>query len=474
VKIGDKDNRGRHNDILGLVATFLKTMGGRFCSVVSNPSRALSGTVAGHREDIHCTMGPSTFRIDIAVVNPACPTYLEGPSGSATTAGGASKQREAQKLSMMSNNSPPGSRPGHVAFVVEATGRFGDEAKAFVDHVISSTARDRGSHEAYKAVLARKRLEDGISHVCLFYNAKWMELGRRNSTPETVTPTTAPCPSAADLPLLPPPSFDGQFFTPTAPSSNDSVSDRSPRAQSPSLVSATATSSSVRPPTFKAPDPTWDTYEACELCNHVLCCTDGSSASSGLRVADTFMTGYGFTAGIVYGGEVIPWTELLIEGYGPVVLKEHPTLSALCWVGALTEDNNSGELVAIMEWLLWWAANARNRFGDQAANILVVIATDSDNSIKWITGEFNVPFKYATLVGAIQHELKRFIGHHRFLKVESHTGVVGNERADALAELGRLGLSPTGRFALPPLEPEPAPIVGPRPLFFPFNSPLGR
>ena len=118
-----------------------------------------------------------------------------------------------------------------------------------------------------------------------------------------------------------------------------------------------------------------------------------------------------------------------VEAFGPVVTDPDHIL----FRGAQVGSNNTGELTAILEAVIHaisenWSA--------------VVVHTDSQWSINVLTGKWNAR-RHKTLVNYIKQLLKGFPTKVFFHWVKGHSGVEGNERADKLADEGKISV---GRF----------------------------
>ena len=145
---------------------------------------------------------------------------------------------------------------------------------------------------------------------------------------------------------------------------------------------------------------------------------------------------------------------LVIELYGLVITNKKSSLS----LGASAQTNNSGELTAIGETLLWFTHHRPHPRCPRLA-----ILTDSDYCFKLFTGKSHstsaLVKKCLDLLSLCKESAPGISVH--FMKVASHTGVHWNDRADQLANSGATGRSSNlGRHALqapspytPPIEP---------------------
>ena len=133
------------------------------------------------------------------------------------------------------------------------------------------------------------------------------------------------------------------------------------------------------------------------------------------------------------------WT----EAFGPVVTEsDHPA-----YRGAQVGSNNTGELTAILEAILYaedkqWAA--------------LTVHTDSLWSIKVITGQWR-PQRHKSLINYIRSVIRNIPLKVDMQWIKGHAGHVGNERADKLAEEGKHSLGRYGTTA-PPLHPVQAAV----------------
>ena len=103
-------------------------------------------------------------------------------------------------------------------------------------------------------------------------------------------------------------------------------------------------------------------------------------------------------------------------------------------------SNNTGELTAILEEVIHaisenWSA--------------IVVHTDSQWSINVLTGKWKAR-RRKTLVNYIKQLLKCFPAKVCFHWVKGHSGVEGNERADKLADEGKISLGRFGTNSQPP------------------------
>ena len=131
-----------------------------------------------------------------------------------------------------------------------------------------------------------------------------------------------------------------------------------------------------------------------------------------------------------WGVNIMRDSTTLVELYGPVITNAHSCYS----FGANTHTNNTAELQAIGEALLWCVAHPNQKS--------VHIHTDSTYAIKSITGSYT-PKNNKQCILTIQ-KLYQHVHTARHLQlsyVKAHSNDPGNERADALANKGRKGES---------------------------------
>ena len=134
------------------------------------------------------------------------------------------------------------------------------------------------------------------------------------------------------------------------------------------------------------------------------------------------------------------WT----EAKGPVITTSDHT----AFLGANVGSNNTGELTAIAEAILYALENQYTS---------VVIRTDSQWSINVISGKWR-PKTHHSLINYIRGLVKHPALKTTFHWVKAHAGTEGNEKADKLAKQGRsLAAANGGRdYTAPPLIPEDA------------------
>lgn len=149
---------------------------------------------------------------------------------------------------------------------------------------------------------------------------------------------------------------------------------------------------------------------------------------------------------------------LLAELYGPVVTDPNSKF----FMGATVQTNNTGELTAVGEGILWLILNLPKICSSVPTPLThIVVHSDSDYAIKtcegmW-SGDFNVELysqvrqyivELHACIGSlkIDNSLTR-VPSFSFNKVEAHAGVEGNERADILAKRGQLEVCNIGRYS---------------------------
>ena len=141
---------------------------------------------------------------------------------------------------------------------------------------------------------------------------------------------------------------------------------------------------------------------------------------------------------------------LVTELFGPVITSKKSNL----FLGASAQTNNTGELTAIGETLLWFT---HHRPHPQCPRLAIL--TDSDYCFKLFTGKSHSTsalVKNCLSLLSLCKESAPGISVH-FIKVASHTGVHWNDRADQLANSGATGRSSNlGRHAPPSPYIEPA------------------
>ena len=124
-----------------------------------------------------------------------------------------------------------------------------------------------------------------------------------------------------------------------------------------------------------------------------------------------------------------------MDACGPVITaRDHNA-----YIGASVGSNNTGELSAIVEALL---------FASEHEYTHVQIYTDSQWAINVITGRWRARTN-KILVGSAQRLFRKSGMIIRFHWVRGHQGNEGNERADRLAEEGKLSVAPKGGRTLP-------------------------
>lgn len=181
--------------------------------------------------------------------------------------------------------------------------------------------------------------------------------------------------------------------------------------------------------------------------------TDGSCLGNNNVAAKKCPAGWGFLAVPLsrLSSSSEP-TRVLFEMFGPVVLDARSPY----FIGATVGSNNTGELSAMVEALLWLQA-LEDEYG--AATTVeaagkVIIRGDSTYAMKSISGEFNGA-KNKELIHMARNALRRLQETRtrrgapavQFQHVKGHSDDVFNDRADVLANLGSAGQQcNTGRY----------------------------
>eukprot|EP01036_Dinobryon_divergens_P022700 gene22700-30982_t len=189
---------------------------------------------------------------------------------------------------------------------------------------------------------------------------------------------------------------------------------------------------SFRPSSTKVSNFTVD----CDRTVHIY--TDGSCIGNQNVKVSFCPAGWG----VVIATRAAENWKILEELYGPVVLEK----TSPYFLGATVGSNNTGELSAIGEALLWLENN-----NDPAEYPAAVIHYDSEYAAKSVTGEFNGP-KNRTLYLNIRDIFHRLtVNPERmriaFEHVKGHSNDRWNDRADKLANKGSSGMTcSAGRY----------------------------
>ena len=166
------------------------------------------------------------------------------------------------------------------------------------------------------------------------------------------------------------------------------------------------------------------------------------SYSTGAQAHDQKPAGWGFCVFEMAPGDSsagLGRLKPIVELFGPVVTDESDPL----FMGADGHSNNTGELQAVAEALLWLKDTERSLSP-------VLFCLDSEYAANAIQGTSQV-HKNAVLIEKGKQlyleEARRRAGGFSFTHVPSHCKILGNERADELAARGKANLRCTvGRF----------------------------
>jgi ribonuclease HI len=154
----------------------------------------------------------------------------------------------------------------------------------------------------------------------------------------------------------------------------------------------------------------------------------------------------------------------LIELFGPVVTDSNSPF----FLGAALHTNNTGELTAFGEAIIWLLSNWKQICASISTPLKnIVIHSDSNYAINSIIGTESGPSNLQ-LYSNIRQILREFkeslqssnsvdIGLSTALitapifsirKVQAHAGIKGNERADMLAQMGQHEVCNSGRYSI--------------------------
>lgn len=157
----------RHNAVRDLLAILLKGLPGTTAMATEQVIAAEVTGAPAVRVDILATIGTRTYYIDVCVATPTGEAYLRG--GSAETAAVACKIRAEDKMRHWRRSmDDPATLRAFVPFIVEATGRVGAKARAFLDDLLqgvgsflaaapTTSRRPEGVDDVYQRVSNFKR-----------------------------------------------------------------------------------------------------------------------------------------------------------------------------------------------------------------------------------------------------------------------------------------------------------------------------
>lgn len=162
-------------------------------------------------------------------------------------------------------------------------------------------------------------------------------------------------------------------------------------------------------------------------------------------------------------GEPTVTVSVLAELFGPVVTDA----SSVYFLGAtVVQTNNTGELTAVGEGILWLITNLPKICSSMPTPLThILVHSDSDYAIntcigKW-TGKFNIPLysRIRQLINDLQVCIVSLesiansatgapskVPTFSFHKVKAYAGIKGNERADKLANIGQIETCAVGRY----------------------------
>ena len=157
--------------------------------------------------------------------------------------------------------------------------------------------------------------------------------------------------------------------------------------------------------------------------------TDGSCI---IKRRQVVTAGWGFAL-LCFGAEPSSGQQPEVKACGPVVTDQMDTR----FVGARRLTNNTGELSAVIEFLLWALAETDSCQNHILLDAPIVVHTDSTYVLGILVGKFRAPENRAISLLAVhlwQMARKRFEMH--IVWVKGHNGHYGNECVDAAAKCG--------------------------------------